>query len=382
MITGEEDGNLYNHLGDGAVYNGVLYVPLEYYNAGVHSSERIVTLQTSDLVVIGCEDVSAQNFELAGCYVDATYVYIVSYTGSNNKIHRYNTSNLTYASDITLSTSSMTGMQGIDFDGTYFQISHTGIYISQVKADGTFMSKAYRTPSAAADVEGVCWLSDQDRLALLYDPGADERVYILRRTPGKIGATSAGFDGLGDTIPKTSPAGLDSLTAFTFEAWAYYIGDVAENRILDRESSFGFKVYYTGGSHTLQAWRGAWKLQDIGESPLNDWHYFVASWNGSNITFYYDGAQIGSPQALTGTTGAANNLLVGSWKGTSSWLFASMDEIRISDTGRSSDWISVSYNNQNSPGTFYSVVVVADETFDARLNRPLVSSLRRSRYDF
>jgi hypothetical protein len=32
-----------------------------------------------------------------------------------------------------------------------------------------------------------------------------------------------------------------------------------------------------------------------------------------------------------------------------------MDELRISNTGRTADWILTSYNNQNSPSTFYSV---------------------------
>lgn len=32
-----------------------------------------------------------------------------------------------------------------------------------------------------------------------------------------------------------------------------------------------------------------------------------------------------------------------------------MDEVRISATARSWDWIKTKYNNQNSPSTFYSV---------------------------
>lgn len=32
-----------------------------------------------------------------------------------------------------------------------------------------------------------------------------------------------------------------------------------------------------------------------------------------------------------------------------------IDEVRISATARSGNWIKTEYNNQNSPGTFYSV---------------------------
>src|SRR5437899_12592991 len=33
-----------------------------------------------------------------------------------------------------------------------------------------------------------------------------------------------------------------------------------------------------------------------------------------------------------------------------------MDEVRVSNAARSAGWISTSYNNQNSPATFFSVV--------------------------
>ena len=37
------------------------------------------------------------------------------------------------------------------------------------------------------------------------------------------------------------------------------------------------------------------------------------------------------------------------------WMDGQVDEIRISDAARSEDWIATTYNNQSSPGTFYTV---------------------------
>jgi biopolymer transport protein ExbB len=37
------------------------------------------------------------------------------------------------------------------------------------------------------------------------------------------------------------------------------------------------------------------------------------------------------------------------------WWNGHVDEVRVSDSGRSSAWIATEYNNQNSPTTFYSL---------------------------
>ena len=39
-----------------------------------------------------------------------------------------------------------------------------------------------------------------------------------------------------------------------------------------------------------------------------------------------------------------------------------MDEVRISNTNRSVDWITTSYRNQSDPGNFYSVTSCFEQT--------------------
>jgi len=56
------------------------------------------------------------------------------------------------------------------------------------------------------------------------------------------------------------------------------------------------------------------------------------------ITFSSESLRIGSG---TGTGGAANYFFSGG-----------IDEVRISNIARSADWITTSYRNQNSPGTY------------------------------
>src|SRR6185437_6745312 len=50
------------------------------------------------------------------------------------------------------------------------------------------------------------------------------------------------------------------------------------------------------------------------------------------------------------------NLTFGSWANSSGRYFnGKLDEVQISSTVRTSDWITTSYNNQSSPSTFYTV---------------------------
>ena len=88
-------------------------------------------------------------------------------------------------------------------------------------------------------------------------------------------------------------------------------------------------------------------------TPVNDgnWHHLAATASASGIaSIYVDGAPSGnvaSGHTLLAT--GADPLIAGSpMKG-------SLDEIRISNSVRSADWIAAGFNNQNSPGTFYSI---------------------------
>jgi len=75
-----------------------------------------------------------------------------------------------------------------------------------------------------------------------------------------------------------------------------------------------------------------------------------------------EGAQVAiktsdfSGQMLSAITGTAN-VIIGRGSPVSSnyGFIGSIDEVQISNIGRSSEWIKTSYNNQNNPSTFYSL---------------------------
>jgi len=207
---------------------------------------------------------------------------------------------------------------------------------------------------------------------------------------GKIG-TAQDFE-ISET-PQSSkielfPAGIRPMAAFAFEIWIYYETINVSGRVYeDGGGSLVARDVGEGNCQTAVYLGGAWRYSNnILISDMEDnWRLLGVSLNNVTavLSFYLDGVLVGTVSGMTGSFGHVSNpIYIGSATGSSTWTVdAKMDELRISNTARSVDWFLTSYNNQNSPAAFYAVVA-ADETFDQRLERPLVSVLRRSRYDF
>jgi Concanavalin A-like lectin/glucanases superfamily/Domain of unknown function (DUF2341) len=92
--------------------------------------------------------------------------------------------------------------------------------------------------------------------------------------------------------------------------------------------------------------------------PSTGFHHVVATFDGaSTYTMYMDGnASSGSdaPNCSDAYTGDSTSLYLGQ-RGDGEFWVGNEDEMRISNTARSADWITTEYNNQSSPSTFYSV---------------------------
>ncbi|MCK4782035.1 DUF2341 domain-containing protein [Candidatus Parcubacteria bacterium] len=89
---------------------------------------------------------------------------------------------------------------------------------------------------------------------------------------------------------------------------------------------------------------------------VDDWYHFAVKYNGSRVVAYLNGDE--SSQSYDQSTGTIlqddDALWIGALPGFSKFD-GTIDEVRVSDTARSGDWIKTSYDNQNSPSTFYSV---------------------------
>lgn len=90
------------------------------------------------------------------------------------------------------------------------------------------------------------------------------------------------------------------------------------------------------------------------------WYYVVGEYSdaGDFISTYVNGVADRSFTGNATVLGSSSGTLkfgVEPWDVNSGEFDGDMDEIRISNTIRSADWILTEYNNQSSPATFYSI---------------------------
>ncbi|MFX1249928.1 MAG: DUF2341 domain-containing protein, partial [Promethearchaeota archaeon] len=95
----------------------------------------------------------------------------------------------------------------------------------------------------------------------------------------------------------------------------------------------------------------------------NIWHYAILVRDGNYLRLYIDGVEVpNSPTDITNYGNLDNvhsfymNTLPSDNSGTlSSWSSVKLDEVRVSSTAYSENWIFTEYNNQYDPASFYGV---------------------------
>jgi len=183
---------------------------------------------------------------------------------------------------------------------------------------------------------------------------------------GKIGDAQS-FDGGNDYITiGNSVTGTGAAKAIEFwvkdrDASAAFLGNNA-----GASANWGLYVA-TSTNHIIRfvatkgtSGTGNFAFNSTGNINDSDWHYIVATWTGDTTVngakIYLDGSADGSGTALANETSAPSyNLQIGAYGNNSGPANGLEDEVRISDVVRTADYVTTTYNNQNSPSTFYSV---------------------------
>ena len=104
---------------------------------------------------------------------------------------------------------------------------------------------------------------------------------------------------------------------------------------------------------TSEAWRAQfWGGPDFDTTlsgSANNWRYYCLAYDGSTITLYYDGAFDSS--AVESLNTGDDDVRIGVWR--TDFFDGYMDEFRISDVERSSDWIQTEFNTMSDPSSFF-----------------------------
>ena len=83
-------------------------------------------------------------------------------------------------------------------------------------------------------------------------------------------------------------------------------------------------------------------------TPTNDqaWHHVVGTYDGTTGRFYVDGV-LKANGAPTSTQSTIDSFLIAWRQNGGSYFKGVIDEVRLSSTARSADWVNLSYQNQN-----------------------------------
>jgi RHS repeat-associated protein len=171
---------------------------------------------------------------------------------------------------------------------------------------------------------------------------------------------AAGFSG-GSSLSVES--GMTVSAPFTIEEWAFPNSAGGTLGLFGSRSpsdgSFDAKLNGSG-VHGDIGNGASWLTTSANgafSETLNSWHHVAYVVGASDYAIYADGEQVGSG-SLSGIAVLSDNShkLSFGWTGSGGEYFSgNLDEARVSNSARSSDWITTEYANQSSPGTFYSL---------------------------
>jgi len=178
---------------------------------------------------------------------------------------------------------------------------------------------------------------------------------------GKIDGADE-FDGLSDYVTVADDTSLNPSSAITIELWMNIssTGDFVNLVNKGRYSQYYLRLgpqegrtywYVKFDDGTVKSLEG-----NIGWT-WNKWHYIVATLDTKTrmINVSLDGIEKinGTFDPGKNTTKTTNSVLISDIN--QRWIKGTIDEVRISNTARSADWIKTSYNNQKDPKEFYKI---------------------------
>jgi len=184
-----------------------------------------------------------------------------------------------------------------------------------------------------------------------------ESVTTQGSATGKINGADD-FDGSNDYVQVPDHSSLDISPTITIEMWIK--PDELADRVLIHkyhaytmeiwnDGSFGGMIYKPGG--------GTAKVES-GEDTMSagSWNHIVFRYEKSagEAELFLNGTAVGTKTYSGDIHTSDIEVFIGSDDTPSCFFDGTIDEVRISETARSADWIKTCYNNQSDTGVFYS----------------------------
>jgi hypothetical protein len=225
---------------------------------------------------------------------------------------------------------------------------------------GNGCSVSTQDPSGVwADYRGV-WHSRESGTPLTDSTGNNYLSTNSTQVTGQIGYAQS-YNGTSQLASKTS--GVVNIPANnanqTISVW-FTIG-VADNGTRSGVSfvnpTSGSGVQFGQRSSRVGFWQ--WGGGLLGGTQANPtagtWHYMVYTFDATRHRPYFDGNPLATATTPAAQTGTPTRIYFSTYDGTNERWYGRIDEVRISNTVRSADWILTEYRNQSNPGNFYNV---------------------------
>jgi len=199
-----------------------------------------------------------------------------------------------------------------------------------------------------------------------YDNDGTDSGGVTYRANGKTGY-GVTFDGSNDNIvlPSSNSLTGDSLQTVTIETWIKFTDTGKDYTFSVKRSAAASTLISMSTNHVSK--KAGFLTRNAADtthsymdstSDMNDgnWHYIVAVVNGATRTLYVDGSpDKNDSNGMQSVTDNSNPAALGGFSTSSYQYNGSLDEVKFSRVARSTNWISSSYANQNSPSTFFSL---------------------------
>ncbi|MCP4131322.1 MAG: LamG domain-containing protein [bacterium] len=143
---------------------------------------------------------------------------------------------------------------------------------------------------------------------------------------------------------------INSYVSLTFEAW------IKRNGTGDWDAIINYDGWNSGGIHWQIYSSNVIGFSLNGSNPTDSfstytitdtsWHYIVNTYDSTANTdkFYLDGQFSSQTNYTTAISAGLDSFRIGGWSGGRTFNGA-IDEVRISNTARSADWIKAQYNS-------------------------------------
>ncbi len=126
-------------------------------------------------------------------------------------------------------------------------------------------------------------------------------------------------------------------------------GSGASYRILTLSSG---QIQYNAGN-----WNTGKTFNGSTIADTTNWHYIVATYDGTTLRGYFEGAADGSSSTGVYTAGDKVTRIGNGQASGANTYYASavLEEVRIASVSRTGEWVLTEYRNQNAPSAFYGV---------------------------